>query len=112
MVGGEPSGSLFGGGCYSLLGWALFCVSLLVCFLFLCFLQEWIGLIACTGVCYEAIKQVLGYKSAAAPPLMAGSIVADLWQRGRPVATDLPGNAGRFVGNHDNTLTHRRNLLQ
>jgi len=34
-----------------------------------------------TGVRYEAIKQVLGYKSAAAPPLMSGSIVADLWHQ-------------------------------
>jgi len=79
------------------------------CFLFLCFLQYWIGLIACTGVRYEAIKPVLGYKRAAAPPLVGGGIVADLWQRGRPVASDrawkhwpsdvwLNRGHGRFVG--------------
>jgi len=66
MVAGEPIGSLFlRGGCYGPLGGALYFVSLVGVFSVLCFLQEWIGLIACTGVCYEAIKPVLGYKSAA-----------------------------------------------
>jgi len=72
-------------------------LGLVLCFPFgvfsvsLCFLQEWSGLISCTGGGYEAMKPVLRYKSAAAPPLMAGSIVADLWHQ------TVPGNAGRVT---------------
>jgi len=70
---------------YGPLDWALFCVSLLVRFLFLFVFPAGVDQLNClswhTRVRYEAIEQVLGYESAAAPPLMAGSIVADLWHQ-------------------------------
>lgn len=37
----------------------------------------------CTGVHHEAIKEVLSYNSMTAPPLIAGTIVADLWENYR-----------------------------